>query len=79
MHDEILKVDAPNVVYDIRNDPVMLSDIAPASLSRGPLGLAMEHGIVGSPEWWTALRIGQVEVRTFLGIIIGVPIGAYIR
>lgn len=75
MHEGLESDKATNVVYDIRNDSEALSDIAAASTSKGPLGLVMTHGIVGSKRWWEAVRIGQVQVLTFVGVILTVDGG----
>lgn len=61
---------APDVVYDIRDDSVLLSQIREASLSSGPFGLSVVYGIVGSPEWWSAVESGAVPLETFRGIIL---------
>ena len=63
------------VVYDIRQDSVRLANIRSASLSRGNLGLAMDDGIVGSAEWWSAVDSGKVQVEPFIGTILRVDGG----
>ena len=65
----------PEVIYDMRNDSVLLSHICEASMSVGRLGLAIEHGIVGSPEWWEAVGTGCVEIQRFDGVIVRVDGG----
>jgi hypothetical protein len=62
--------DSSLVVYDIRSDFLLLSQIAEASVSRSRLGLGTEHGVVGSADWWEAVRRGQVPVERFVGTII---------
>jgi hypothetical protein len=62
--------DSNLVVYDIRNDFLLLSQISSASMSTSRLGLGTEHGVVGSPDWWEAVRRGEVPVERFVGTII---------
>src|SRR4051812_20037840 len=72
----LLEPNAAQVVYDIRNDSLLLSQISAASLSTGRLGLAIEHGVVGSSEWWEAVRLGVIAIHRFMGVIIQVDGGA---
>lgn len=66
---------SPDVVYDIRQDNVLLAQMRRTSLASGQLGLAIEHGVVGSPEWWAAVEAGQVKIETFIGVILRVDGG----
>ena len=75
MREVMQNSNAPTVVYDIRNDSEALSDIASASFSKGRLGLVMTHGIVGSAPWWDEVQNGQVEILTFVGVILRVDGG----
>jgi hypothetical protein len=75
MIEGLLEPTSPGVVYDIRNDAVLLAQISEASLSSGNLGLALEHGVVGSPTWWAAVKAGQVNIVTFTGEILRVDGG----
>jgi hypothetical protein len=63
------ELDSSNVLYDIRQDAIKLSQIRAASLSTGQFGLTTAHGIVGSPEWWKAVDAGRIKVETFVGVI----------
>ena len=65
----LLEEGSLGVVYDIRQDSILLSQMRTASLSTGPFGLSTVHGIVGSPDWWTAVEAGRVKVETFVGVI----------
>src|SRR5688500_6001811 len=68
--------DSPGVVYDLRRDTVLLSQIREGSLSDGDLGLAVEAGIVvGSAAWWAAVQSARVRVERFIGVIRGVDCG----
>src|SRR5437868_117538 len=69
MIEGLLEPDSPGVLYDIRNDAVLLVQISDASLSPGRLGLAIEHGVVGSPAWWTAIQEGRIALMKFVGVI----------
>jgi hypothetical protein len=75
MNEGLLEPESPGVLYDIRKDTVLLAQIAEASLSAGPLGLAIEHGVVGSPAWWAAVRAGHVNIVTFVGTVVRVDGG----
>jgi hypothetical protein len=75
MIEGLLEPDSPGVLYDIRNDVVLLAQISEASLSAGHLGLAIEHGVVGSPTWWAAVKAGQVKIVKFVGTILRVDTG----
>ena len=65
----LLEEDSQGVLYDLRRDPIKLSQIRSASLSSGPFGLTTMHGIVGSPDWWAAVEIGQIKIETFVGVV----------
>ncbi|HZK80826.1 MAG TPA: hypothetical protein VFC46_07160 [Humisphaera sp.] len=64
-----------SVVYDIRQDTELLVQMRQATLSRGDLGLSGENGIVGSPQWWTAVERGDVPIKVFEGTILRVDGG----
>lgn len=61
--------ESSGVVYDLRQDAELLAQIAEASLSSGGFGLAFEHGIVGSSDWWAAVWAGHVQLSKFVGRI----------
>jgi hypothetical protein len=78
MPEVLLKPDSNSVVYDIRTDSALLSEIREASLSSGPFGLAFDDGIVGSGKWWSAVDSGRVPLAVFSGTIVridGGPMG----
>jgi hypothetical protein len=70
MNEAMAEQNSSLVVYDIRNDSLLLSQISAASTSTSRLGLGTEHGVVGSPDWWEAVGRGQVPVERFVGTII---------
>jgi hypothetical protein len=57
------------VLYDIRTDSLLLAQIAKASQSTGQLGLAVEHGVVGTAPWWEAVQRKDIAILTFVGVI----------
>jgi hypothetical protein len=64
-----LQPDSPRVAYDIRRDSVGLELMRKASLSDGPWGVELNHGLVGSPEWWSAIESEQLKLESFTGTI----------
>ncbi len=75
MADQILEKNAPRVLFDIRNDADKLARMQKASTSAGPWGVAIQHGFVGSPEWWSALESREIKLETFEGTISGTDFG----
>jgi hypothetical protein len=75
MINDLLQPDSPRVVYDIRHDSVGLELKRNASLSDGPGGVELNHGLVGSPEWWLAIESGQIKLEAFVGTIRAVAGG----
>jgi hypothetical protein len=64
------------VVYDLKQDQVLLRQIREASLSSGSLGVAIgDSGIVGSAEWWEAVEAGKLPITKFVGTIRSVDGG----
>lgn len=66
---ELLQPDSARVVYDIRRDTVGLELMRNASLSSGPGGVELNHGLIGSQEWWSAIETGRLKLETFVGIL----------
>jgi hypothetical protein len=64
-----LQSDSPGVVYDLRQDLVLLDQIRSASLFSADFGLAIEYGVVGSAEWWAAVEVEKVPIVRFVGVI----------
>lgn len=69
MTDKLLEENGYRVLYDIRHDVSLLEKMRKASISNGPWGVAIQHGLIGSPEWWSALESGQIKLETFVGVI----------
>jgi hypothetical protein len=69
MMGQMLAEKSPRVLYDIREDVSHLEKMRKASTSKGPWGVAIPHGVVGSPEWWSAVESGQIKLETFVGTI----------
>ena len=69
MTDQLLEENSPRVLYDLRDDLSHLEKMRKASMSKGPWGVAIPHGFVGSPEWWSAVESGQIKLETFTGVI----------
>jgi hypothetical protein len=65
-----------HVIYDLKQDRVLLRQIEEASLLSGNLGLAIgDSGIVGSTEWWEAVEAGKLQITKFVGMIRSVDGG----
>jgi hypothetical protein len=65
-----------HVIYDLKQDHLLLRQIREASLSSGNLGLAIgDSGIVGSAEWWEAVEAGKLPIMKFVGAIRSVDGG----
>lgn len=75
MTDILPEPESSGVVYDIRRDHKLLEQIRNASLSTGFFGAAMDNGIVGSAEWWSAVDSGKVRIELFIGTILRVDGG----
>jgi hypothetical protein len=69
MIETLFNIDTPGIIYDLRRDKAKLNRIRKASLSTGQLGLTIENGIVGSPEWWSVIESGRIKVEKFIGFI----------
>jgi hypothetical protein len=69
MTHQLLEPNSPRVSYDIRRDLVEMELMCKASLSDGPWGVDLNHGLVGSDEWWSAIKSGQIRMETFVGIV----------
>ena len=75
MTGQMLAEKSPHILYDIRDDVSLLEKARKASMSKGPWGVAIPHGFVGSPEWWSALESGQIKLETFVGTISSTDYG----
>ncbi|MGA2605316.1 MAG: hypothetical protein ABSG14_13915 [Verrucomicrobiia bacterium] len=69
MISELAPLDSPRVVYDIRRDAEGLKLKQEASLASGWGGLEITHGLIGTPEWWSAVEAGKFKVETFVGVL----------
>jgi hypothetical protein len=69
MISELAPLDSPRVVYDIRRDAEGLKLKQEASLAGGWGGLEITHGLIGTPEWWSAVEAGKFKVETFVGVL----------
>ena len=66
---QLLEPNSSRVVYDLRLDIAKLEIMQKASLSDGPMGVPMDYGLIGSPQWWLAIETGKIKLETFLGKI----------
>jgi hypothetical protein len=66
---DLLPPDSPRAVYDIRRDAVGLELKQKASLSEGEAGVELTYGLIGSPEWWSAIEAGSLKLENFSGKI----------
>jgi hypothetical protein len=66
---ELAPLDSPRVVYDIRRDAEGLKLKQEASLAGGWGGLEITYGLIGTPEWWSAVEAGKFTVETFVGVL----------
>jgi hypothetical protein len=69
MTGQMLAEKSPRILYDIRDDVSILEKAQKASMSKGPWGVAIPHGFIGSSEWWSALESGQIKLEMFVGTI----------
>lgn len=69
MLNDLLQLDSPRLVYDIRRDNVSLELMQKASLSDGPMGITMDYGLVGSQKWWSAIESEHIKLEVFVGTI----------
>ena len=69
MINELAPVDSQRVVYDIRRDAEGLKLKQEASVEGGWGGLEITHGLIGTPEWWSAVEAGKFKVETFDGVV----------
>ena len=59
------------VIYTLRNDTDAIAQMQHGSLSGGPAGLRVTHGLVGSDEWWTHIESGSLPVFLSQGVVSG--------
>ena len=69
MINELAPVDSHLVVYYIRRDSEGLKLKHEASVAGGWGGLEITHGLIGTPEWWSAVEAGKFKVETFDGVV----------
>lgn len=58
-------------VYCLRDDSVSIESMQCGSQSKGPIGLRVTHGLVGSDLWWKAQADGTLPVARLEGVISG--------
>jgi hypothetical protein len=63
-------------VYNLANDPERIQKIQHATLHTEDYGLVPEHGLFGSPEWWTAVGNGTIPTIHIEGIISRIYMGS---
>ena len=56
-------------VYCLRDDKMSIESMQRGSLSDGPVGLRMTHGLVGSDQWWARQVEGTLQVTRVEGVI----------
>jgi hypothetical protein len=56
-------------IYDLREDTDHVIQVQKATLTTKEFGLVPEHGLFGSPEWWSAVADGRIPVHTLEGRI----------
>src|SRR5215510_1403091 len=56
-------------VYDLQHDAVKTRARQILSERKNPRGLIPEYGLIGSEEWWKAIRDGMRSTHTVEGII----------
>lgn len=56
-------------VYTLWNDAQGVKTIQDATLKTDDYGIYPEHGLFGSPEWWSAIDNGDLAVHTVHGTI----------
>jgi hypothetical protein len=56
-------------IYDLHEDAERVSRSQKATLTTREFGLVPEHGLFGSPEWWSAIADGRLPVHTVEGRI----------
>jgi len=57
------------LVYDFEKDKERIKDIQDATLNTIDFGLQIEHGLVGSDEWWLAIDKGLFSKIVIEGTI----------
>jgi hypothetical protein len=56
-------------IYDLREDTPVIENIRNATLNTEDYGVASDHGLFGSEEWWAAIERGDLTVHTVEGVI----------
>ena len=56
-------------VYALRLDHDHVAKVQAATLGRGDAGLLPEPHLYGSPEWWSMVETGEIQVHTVRGSI----------
>jgi hypothetical protein len=63
------------IAYSLWDDTAALRGMQDASLRRD--GLRATHGLIGTEEWWQAIRSGTLPLHTARGVIRGLWLGQY--
>jgi hypothetical protein len=56
-------------LYALWDDSVGVKRVQDATLNTKDYGIVSEHGLFGSPEWWSAIEKGELTVYTVRGVI----------
>jgi hypothetical protein len=62
-------VDGYEIVYRLSDDGEIITRVQRATLDTGQFGIAMDHGLFGSKEWWEAIGRGDLSTYTVRGTI----------
>jgi hypothetical protein len=62
-------MDGYEPIYLLSEDRESIQQVQNATVQTEVFGIATDHGLFGSGEWWAAIRRGDIPVHTVQGII----------
>lgn len=62
-------------VYALEDDRTRIEHVQRATMDTADFGFALDHGLFGSPQWWKAIRDGELPLHVVRGTISDVAMG----
>lgn len=69
---EIRNIEGFDKIYLLADDAKRIGQIQKATLETKDHGLALDHGLFGSDDWWDAIERGDLPLNTVCGTITAV-------
>ena len=68
-------IDGYEAVYLLSDDQKRVTQVQKATLDTQEFGIAIDHGLFGSKEWWDAVQRGELPVHIVRGTICAMSMG----